>query len=241
MRIRITTAGIATAARTFVDRAFRRRRPGFSPAGRRGNIQLVGLMAAAALGLIMQNDDVQASLGVGAKAARASQQSTASSLMSTMNALANAYSTMQSSNSVPNSQITWDAAPLTGLFNPTDGGGIGQTQVPPDALTAAATAGTRGWVYRSNLVPRNVGTGLPTFAVTVVGIKDTVCRQLNFAQKIATTETAAPPASGLAAAAWNATATSIDLSGVSAIAGRRIACLSTTDGEFAVFRTLQDG
>lgn len=231
MRLSIPIPAFRLFSATTADR--RRRR--------RGNIQLVGLMAAAALGLLMQNDDVQASLGVGAKAARASQQSTAASLMSTMNALANAYSTMVSSNSVPTSQITWDAASLTGLFNPTDGGGIGPTQVPPDALTATATAASRAWVYRSNFVPRNVGTGVATYAVTVVGVKDTVCKQLNFAQKITTTESASPPASGLAAAAWNAAATSVDLSGVTAVSGKRIACLSTTDGEYAVFRTLQDG
>jgi hypothetical protein len=149
--------------------------------------------------------------------------------------LSGAFGTMLNGGLAPN-LVTFDSASGTGLFNPNDGA-LEALNPPTQSLTPAAVTSANTWVYRSNLKVAGVGTGAATYAVDLVGIRLQACQQANNSL-YGTALTLTPWASGLTAAAWNATGTAIDLSGVAGVSGKPRACVGTSDGQYVYYEVL---
>lgn len=149
--------------------------------------------------------------------------------------LSSAFGTMLNTGVAP-SLITFDNASGTGLFNPNDGA-LEAMVSPTQSLTAAAVAAGNSWVYRSNVKVAGVGTGAPTYAVNLVGIRQQACQQSDNSL-YGTALAATPWASGLTAAAWSNAATAIDLSGAALLAGKPRACVATSDGQYVYYEVL---
>ena len=212
---------------------------GANPASRKRNRGYLWLFAAASvLGVALTQNAYQSSQTGSTATAKNVTQAVASSVIGNGQQYRTGYQTMLMNGLAP-SQVTWDATAVTGLFHPRDGA-VGQARPPLNSLTSTAIAVNRNWVYRANLQPNLSGLSAATYAVTIVGLKLAVCQWINKELEIATTETATPPASGLTAAAWNASASAIDITTVAAISGHKAGCLGTSDSEYAFYATLTE-
>lgn len=120
-------------------------------------------------------------------------------------------------------QITFDAVAGTGVFNPTDGGGVMQTA--PSAAQSAAT----DWAFSKSggavvKLPGMGTTAAADYLVYLANVNAAVCLE---ATKALYGNSATVVAAGVATAAFVA---ATDLTGVAGMNNRSADCVQTTDG-----------
>lgn len=142
------------------------------------------------------------------------------------------------------SQVTFDTAATTGLFNPTTGG-TGDQPPPLRNMTDEAIAGSApfsaavsNYSYKVAVTgPLNVGTAVGLkYGVFLPGVKLAVCQAINN-QLYSDALSATPVASGLAATAFVGVA-AVNLTGGAMATGlsqRSEGCIGTTDANQYVY------
>jgi hypothetical protein len=145
------------------------------------------------------------------------------------------------------SQVTFDTAANTGMFNPTTGAAA---QPSLDPLLFADTSATTGyWVYRQNGVKlNNVGLdAVADYTIMASGLKLGVCQQINntlHGTALTATPTTLGAVSAVVGAATSVTpsiSTAVDLSsgsGTPSDSGFANGCYGTTDGTYVYIHTV---
>lgn len=134
--------------------------------------------------------------------------------------------------------VTFDATPGTGMFDPSAGAKFGVRHVPPPKLAAS---GIPDYVYHKQVQLPGIASPLPDYLVAVGNLTLPACRVIN---RILYNDgvVATPATSSGTLADWTTSPAVIDDSASVAAnyAGRHEGCIQTSDGVYVYYKSLKE-